>query len=160
MTMKNRIQMLVTTIMGVLSSLLGVLFVPVLLLVACNIIDYATGLMAAPYRTDGKISSYKSFRGILKKISMWILVIVGSLMDQVVTYTASTFGWKNPVSFLIACLVAIWLVCNEIISILENVQDVGLQLPRWMLPLVKHIKSQADTSVALDEDGGEDHERY
>lgn len=152
--MKNRVQALVTTIMGVLSSLLGVLFVPVLLLVACNIIDYATGLMAAPYRKDGKISSYKSFRGILKKISMWILVIVGSLMDQMVTYTANMFGWRNPVSFLIACLVAIWLVCNEIISILENVQDVGLQLPKWMLPLVKHIKSQADNSVPLDEDGG------
>ncbi len=152
--MKNKIQALVTTIMGVLSSLLGALFVPVLLLVTCNIIDYATGLMAAPYRKDGKISSYKSFRGILKKISMWILVIVGSLMDQMVTYTASMFGWKNPVNFLIACLVAIWLVCNEIISILENVQDVGLQLPKWMLPLVKHIKSQADNSIPLDEDGG------
>lgn len=153
--MKNRVQALVTTIMGVLSSLLGVLFVPVLLLVACNIIDYATGLMAAPYRKDGKISSYKSFRGILKKISMWILVIVGSLMDHMVTYTVSMFGWKNPVNFLVACLVAIWLVCNEIISILENVQDVGLQLPKWMLPLVKHIKSQADNSIPLDEDGGE-----
>lgn len=153
--MKNRIQALVTTIMGVLSSLLGALFVPVLLLVTCNIIDYATGLMAAPYRKDGKISSYKSFRGILKKISMWVLVIVGSIMDQMVTYTASMFGWKNPVNFLIACLVAIWLVCNEIISILENVQDVGLQLPKWMLPLVKHIKSQADNSIQLDEDGGE-----
>lgn len=152
--MKNRIQALVTTIMGVLSSLLGALFVPVLLLVTCNIIDYATGLMAAPYRKDGKISSYKSFRGILKKISMWVLVIVGSLMDHMVTYTASMFGWKNPVNFLIACLVAIWLVCNEIISILENVQDVGLQLPKWMLPLVKHIKSQADNSIPLDEDGG------
>ena len=152
--MKNRIQASVTTIMGVLSSLLGALFVPVLLLVTCNIIDYATGLMAAPYRKDGKISSYKSFRGILKKISMWVLVIVGSLMDQMVTYTASMFGWKNPVNFLIACLVAIWLVCNEIISILENVQDVGLQLPKWMLPLVKHIKSQADNSIPLDEDGG------
>lgn len=152
--MKNRVQALVTTIMGVLSSLLGVLFVPVLLLVTCNIIDYATGLMAAPFRKDGKISSYKSFRGILKKISMWVLVIVGSLMDQMVTYTASMFGWKNPVNFLVACLVAIWLVCNEIISILENVQDVGLQLPKWMLPLVKHIKSQADNSIPLDEDGG------
>lgn len=65
--MKNRIQALVTAIMGTLSSLLGVLFVPVLLLVACNIIDYATGLMAAPYRKDGKISSYKSFRGNLKE---------------------------------------------------------------------------------------------
>jgi len=137
--------------MGMLSSLLGALYIPVLLLVACNIIDYITGLMAAPYRKDGGISSYKSIRGITKKVSMWILVVVGSLMDQMLTYAVNVFGWKNPAQFLIACLVAIWLICNELISILENVQDVGIILPRWMLPLVKHIKSQADNSVSIEE---------
>lgn len=146
--------------MGMLSSLLGALYIPVLLLVACNIIDYITGLMAALYRKDGGISSYKSIRGITKKVSMWILVVVGSLMDQMLTYAVNVFGWKNPAQFLIACLVAIWLICNELISILENVQDVGIILPRWMLPLVKHIKSQADNSVSIEEgDYGTDDEK-
>lgn len=40
---------------GFLSSLLGVLAIPVLLVVLCNIIDYATGLMASPYRLQDKI---------------------------------------------------------------------------------------------------------
>lgn len=149
--MKNRTQMLITTITGMLSALLGALYIPVLLLVACNIIDYITGLMAAPYRKDGGISSYKSIRGITKKISMWVLVVVGSLMDQMLAYTVNVFGWTSPAKFLIACLVAIWLICNEMISILENVQDVGIVLPKWMLPLVKHIKSQADNSVDVEE---------
>ena len=54
---------------GFLSSLLGVLAIPVLLVVLCNIIDYATGLMASPYRSQD-INSYKSIRGIWKKVCM------------------------------------------------------------------------------------------
>jgi Phage-related holin (Lysis protein) len=52
-----------------LSAWLGFLAVPVLLLVAVNVIDYGTGLAAAKYR-DQKISSYKGFRGIAKKVCM------------------------------------------------------------------------------------------
>ena len=59
----NALKAVVTGIMAFLSSILGVLYIPVLLMVACNIIDYATGLMAAKYRPDGGISSYKEHPG-------------------------------------------------------------------------------------------------
>ncbi len=154
--MKNKLQIIITGVAGALSSLLGVLYIPVLMLVACNIIDYITGLMAAPYRKDGGISSYKSIRGITKKVSMWILVVVGSMLDQMLAYAATTLGWKSQATYLIACLVAIWIICSEIISILENVQDIGVPLPKWMLPLVKNIKSQADNGIKVKEQKNED----
>ena len=154
--MKNKLQIIITGVAGALSSLLGVLYIPVLMLVACNIIDYITGLMAAPYRKDGGISSYKSIRGITKKVSMWILVVVGSMLDQMLAYAATTLGWKSQATYLIACLVAIWIICSEIISILENVQDIGVPLPKWMLPLVKNIKSQADNGIKTKETEDED----
>jgi len=56
-----------TTAGSVLSSILGVLYIPTLLMVICNVIDYGTGLMAAKYRDDGTISSYKSFRELQRK---------------------------------------------------------------------------------------------
>lgn len=154
--MKNKLQIIITGVAGALSSLLGVLYIPVLMLVACNIIDYITGLMAAPYRKDGGISSYKSIRGITKKVSMWILVVVGSMLDQMLAYAATTLGWKSQATYLIACLVAIWIICSEIISILENVQDIGVPLPKWMLPLVKNIKSQADNGIKVKGNKDED----
>lgn len=150
--MRNKLQILVTTFFGMLSSLLGTLYIPVLLLVAANIIDYISGLAAAPYRKDGGISSYKSIKGITKKIAMWLLVVVGAIVDQLIAYTTKQLGWQSPVSFLIACVVAIWLICNELISILENVQDIGIALPRWLLPLIKHIKSQAEDIGYTEED--------
>ena len=115
----NLLKKIVGAISSVLSSMLGILYIPVLLLVTCNIVDYTTGLIAAKYRDDGTISSYKSFRGIFKKISMWMLVVVGVVVDQLLKYTTDTIGLKFPFQFLIACIVAVWLICNELISILE-----------------------------------------
>ena len=77
----NKVKAWFTAFLSFVASLLGVLAIPVLILVSCNVIDYATGIVASKYR-DEKISSYKSFRGIAKKICMWLLVVIGALVDQ------------------------------------------------------------------------------
>lgn len=140
----NDIKKLITAITALLSSLLGVLYVPVLLMIACNIIDYITGLMAAKNRLGGGISSYRSIKGIQKKICMWLLVVVGAILDQLLKYAATTAGINLPITFLVACIVAIWIICNEVISILENIVDIGVDIPSFLMPIVKHIKSQTE----------------
>ena len=140
----NTIKAIVTGVAAFLSALLGTLYIPVHLMILCNIIDYAPVLMAAKNRPDGGISSYRSIKGIKKKVSMWLLVVVGAIMDQLLLYASQTIGIQIPVTFLIACVVAIWIICNEIISILENMIDIGIQIPSFLLPLVKNIKSQTE----------------
>ena len=105
MEQANYIKAIVTAIFTVISSLLGVLAIPVIMLVGSNIVDYVTGLMASPYR-DQDINSYKSIRGIFKKISMWSLVIVGAMMDELIMYTSMSIGKELPLRFVIACTVA------------------------------------------------------
>lgn len=124
--------------------------VPVLLMVACNIIDYATGIFASKYRNQ-PVDSYKGFRGIAKKISMWLLVVVGAIVDQLLKYAAATIGITMPITFLIACVVAIWIICNEIISILENIKDIGAPVPPFLLPLLKNLKSQVEEVAKTEE---------
>ncbi len=140
-----------TAVFAFVSSLLGVLTVPVILMVACNIIDYATGLMASPYRSQD-INSYKSIRGIMKKVCMWLLVIVGAVIDQLIAYAGNVVGYTFPFTFLVACIVAIWIICNEIISILENIKDMGVIIPGFLEPLVRNIKSQVEDKIDIDED--------
>lgn len=142
---------IVTAICSFLSSLLGVLFVPVCLLVGCNIIDYITGLMASPER-DEKVSSYKSIRGIMKKVAMWLLVVVGAIIDKLIEYSIVTIGLNFPFTFLIACVVAIWLICNELISILENIADIGTPLPAFLQKIVYYIKDQTELKVDMEDD--------
>lgn len=148
----NPLKYFFTAVGSFLSSILGVLYIPVLLVVLCNVIDYITGLFAAPRREDGGISSYRSMRGIVKKVMMWILVVVGAVIDQLLKYASATLGISLPFTFLVACIVAVWIVCNEIISILENMIDIGVELPGFLLPLVKNIKSQTETLAGKEEE--------
>lgn len=116
---------------------------PVCLMVFCNLIDYITGLMACKARGEN-ISSYKSIKGIMKKINMWILVVVGAVIDALLKYTSETIGIIIPFRFLIASIVAIWITCNEIISILENIKDTDVELPVFLEKLTQNIKSQVE----------------
>ena len=151
----DKVKVTVIAVVSALMSWLGILAVPVLLLVGCNIIDYATGLAAVKYRNDN-ISSYKSIRGIIKKICMWLLVVVGVFMDILIQYAVSTAGIDLAVPFVVATIVAVWLVVNEIISILENMIDIGVKMPPFLLPIVKYIKKQVEDKATLD--GAEDKE--
>lgn len=151
----DKVKVTVIAVVSALMSWLGILAVPVLLLVGCNIIDYATGLCAVKYRNDN-ISSYKSIRGIIKKICMWLLVVVGVFMDILIQYAVSTAGIDLAVPFVVATIVAVWLVVNEIISILENMIDIGVKMPPFLLPIVKYIKKQVEDKATLD--GTEDKE--
>jgi len=154
----TRIKALFTAVFSVLTSLFGILAVPILIMVSVNIIDYVTGLMAAPNRKED-INSYKSIRGIRKKIGMWLLVVVGAIVDQLILYGSETLGITIPFTFLVACIVAIWIICNEILSILENLQDIGVAMPPFMMPLVQHIKSQVEDEAYTITEKDENEER-
>ena len=134
----NYIKAFVTTIMSLVASMLGVLYIPVLLMVACNVIDY--------------VSSYRSMRGIIKKVTMWLLVFVGAIIDQLLAYASQTIGYQLPFTFLVACVVAIWIICNELISILENMVDIGIELPAFLLPLVRKLKTTVDKMGGADQE--------
>ena len=142
------------TIFSFMSSIFGALAIPIILLVLCNIIDYITGLIASPYRKEN-VNSYKSIRGIFKKVGMWLLIVVGVILDELLKYAASTIGITIPLTFLIACVVAIWLICNEAISILENLKDIGTKIPGFLLPLTKNIKSQVENKMKINDTEGE-----
>lgn len=147
----NYVKLFVTAVASLLSSVLGILYVPVLLMVACNVIDYITGLWAAPKRAadperrkDEGINSYKSMIGIIKKVTMWLLVVVGAIVDQLILYACTVMGYQIHLTFLVACVVAIWIICNELISILENMVDIGIDLPKFLMPLVSNLKNHID----------------
>ncbi len=139
----NRIKAAFSAAFGFLTSLLGILAVPVVLMVTCNVIDYITGLMASDRRGQ-EITSYKGLRGIRKKVCMWLLVVVGAIIDQLLLYASATVGIGLPFTFLVACIVALWIICNEIISILENIKDMGVPIPSFLTPLIRNIKSQVE----------------
>ena len=129
-----------------LTASLGIFAVPIYILVFLNVIDYTTGLIAAPYR-DEKINSYKGFRGIAKKVCMWLLIVVGVILDWLLIYAGTNIGIDIGITCLASSTVSVWLIANELISLLENMADIGVKMPNFLMKIVEKIKSASDVDV-------------
>ena len=147
----EKVKIMVTAVVSTLMSMLGILAVPVFLLVGCNLVDYLTGLCAARYRTE-QISSYRGINGIVKKVCMWLLILIGAWVDILINYALDCAGIGLTIPFVVATVVAVWLVVNEMISILENMIDIGVKMPPFLLPIVKYIQRQVEDKAQVEEE--------
>lgn len=150
----DKIKATVIAVVSALMSWLGILAIPVFLLVGCNVVDYITGVFAAKYRNE-TINSYKGMRGIIKKVCMWLLVLIGAWIDILINYAVECAGIGLTIPFVVATVVAVWLVVNEMISILENMIDIGVDMPPFLLPIVKYIKRKTEEKAEIMEQGEE-----
>lgn len=128
---------------------LGILAVPVLILAGLNFTDYITGILASKRRNE-LVTSDKGLWGIVKKIGMWILVGLGWAMDVLINYAGQYVGLPIKLPFVVATIVAVWLICNEIISILENLLDIGVAMPPFLMPLARMIKGQVEDKTKME----------
>lgn len=122
---------IITGFFATITAALGSLAIPVYILLGCNIIDYITGIMAARKRGE-KVSAEVGLNGIIKKVCQWLLVIVGWMLDVIIENCVKTAVPDFDVPIIIALFVAFWLVANEMLSILENIDEIGVPIP-WFL---------------------------
>ena len=81
---------------------------------------------------------------------MLVLVLIGAWAEILIQYSMEYGGLKFDWPFVVAIVVAIWLVVNELISILENLQDIGVNIPPFLLPLMKNIKKKVEDKATLE----------
>lgn len=147
---EKTIEYALSTAVGAFFSFFGILAVPLALLIPCNLIDYFTGLAAA--RVNGqKITSKKSFEGIVKKILMYFLIFVGFGIDCMISYVTATLHIDMHFPLLFAAIVASWLVINELISITENCEAAGVTIP-VLSPVLRFVKKKIEVVVDVPED--------
>jgi toxin secretion/phage lysis holin len=99
-------------------------------LVVCVILDYLSGVTAACITRT--LSSKVGFRGILRKLSIFIVVALASTADDVFKAGGSVRG--AILGFFIA---------NEGISVLENAAESGLPIPKKLLILLESLRDAA-----------------
>ncbi|WP_283673051.1 phage holin family protein [Butyricicoccus sp. Marseille-Q5471] len=127
---------------GLIALKLGAAFWPIIIMIGCSLFDYGTGLIAAKFR-GMKIDSNVGIKGIVKKVCMWLLVVVGAVIDWVIVF----MGMDLPVSSPVAVIVAVWIIANELISILENLHDVGVPMPEFLMKIAELVKTSAKVNV-------------
>lgn len=99
-------------------------------LLAFVVIDYLTGIMVAVL--EKKLSSEIGFRGIFKKILIFILVGIGNIIDVYIIGNGSA----------IRTAVIFFYISNEGISIFENIGKIGLPIPEKLKRALEQINSE------------------
>lgn len=118
---------------------------PLTILVLVMVIDYISGVAAAWVRHE--LSSRVGLIGIIKKISYLALVVVGCVIDYLVSWLGSSVSGMDISIRAIGLVVICWLIINELISILENVAKQGGPVPPFLASLLRHLKSSAEAQV-------------
>ena len=137
---------------GALCSYGAKLVVPLAVLLAVMVADYVSG-MAKAWST-GTLCSRIGLRGILKKLGYLVLVGVAGVVDWLVRYGLAQTGVEVTFQFLVAAMVIVWLIINELLSILENVAAIGGPVPAFLQKLLGRLKNAVEKKA---EDENADH---
>ena len=94
------------------------------------LLDYITGVISAIYKK--KVNSKIGFKGILKKSLYFIVIILATLLDNLLS--------QNVIRYV----VIYFLVANDGISIVENIAKCNVKLPKKLLEMLEQLKNDND----------------
>ncbi len=128
----NMIQMVFAAVGGWLGYYLGGCDGLLLALVAFAAADYLTGVMCAV--SDRKLSSNVGFKGICRKVLIFLLVGIANILDIHVIGTGSVL--RTAVIF--------FYISNEGVSLLENAAHLGLPVPGKIKAVLEQLHDRAE----------------
>ena len=128
----NMIQIIFTAIGGWLGYFLGGCDGLLIALVVFAVTDYITGVMCAI--ADKKLSSEIGFKGICRKVIIFMLVGIAHVLDVNVIATGSVL--RTAVIF--------FYLSNEGVSLLENAAHLGLPVPEKLKDVLEQLHDRAE----------------
>ena len=115
---------------------------PMIVLLIVMVADYISGMAAA--WVTGTLSSRVGVIGIVKKVGYLFCVGVAVVVDYLIQTVAAGAGLNFGNFYAFGLLVTIWLILNECLSILENLDEIGVPLPKFLVAVVKRLKSSTE----------------
>ena len=128
----NMLQAVFTGIGGWLGYFLGGCDGLLYALIAFTVIDYISGVMCGI--VDGKLSSSIGFKGICRKVVVFMLVGIASILDTRIFQTGSVL--RTAVIF--------FYLSNEGISLLENAAHLGLPIPTVVRKALNQLHDKSE----------------
>ena len=128
----NTIQIVFASIGGCIGYFMGGCDGLIYALIACVVVDYITGFMCAII--DKRLSSEIGFKGICKKMLIFILVGLANILDTQVIGTGCVL--RTAVIF--------FYISNEGVSLLENAAHLGLPIPSKLKDILKQLHDRAE----------------
>lgn len=126
------VQVVFTAIGGWLGWFLGGCDGLMYALIAFVVVDYITGIMCAI--VDKKLSSEVGFKGICKKVLIFLLVGMANILDVNIIGSGSVLRTAAIFFYL----------SNEGVSLMENAAHLGLPVPNAMKEVLQQLHDRAE----------------
>lgn len=127
---KDLVKIFFTIFGSLIGFFLGDLDIFIYSLVVFVICDYISGIIRAGF--ERKLSSKIGFKGILKKIMIFIIVGIANICDKNLI--------KNQA--MIRSSIIFFYIANEGLSILENALAMDLPIPKKLKILLEQFKEE------------------
>lgn len=118
-------------VVAVLSYILGPHWMLFMLFLAFNVADWITGWMKS--RLAHKESSSAGWKGVLKKLGYWLMIAVAFGASIAFIEIGTVIGIDLQITTLLGWFVLASLMVNEIRSILENLVEMGYDVPKILI---------------------------
>lgn len=128
----NTIQLIFSAVGGWLGYFLGGCDGLLYALIAFVVIDYVTGVMCAIINRE--LSSAVGFKGIFRKVLIFLLVGIANIIDVQVIGTGAVL--RTAVIF--------FYISNEGVSLLENAGHLGLPIPEKIKTVLEQLHDRAE----------------
>ena len=128
----NTIQLIFSAVGGWLGYFLGGCDGLLYALTAFVVIDYVTGVMCAIINRE--LSSAVGFKGIFRKVLIFLLVGIANIIDVQVIGTGAVL--RTAVIF--------FYISNEGVSLLENAGHLGLPIPEKIKTVLEQLHDRAE----------------
>ncbi|HAP8930914.1 TPA: phage holin family protein [Enterococcus faecium] len=128
----NTIQLIFSAVGGWLGYFLGGCDGLLYALIAFVVIDYITGVMCAIINRE--LSSAVGFKGIFRKVLIFLLVGIANIIDVQVIGTGAVL--RTAVIF--------FYISNEGVSLLENAGHLGLPIPEKIKTVLEQLHDRAE----------------
>jgi toxin secretion/phage lysis holin len=139
---ENLLKALISAAVAAFAVYMQSLIVPIVILISFMILDYVTG-MAAAWR-GSELSSRIGITGIVKKVLYLVVVAVGVGVDYIIGLAGGLFGYDLSKVFAVALIVVVWLILNEFISIVENLDEIGVPVPHFLCTIIEKLKKKTE----------------
>ncbi len=140
---------LIAVAIGGISAYMRMIFIPLVMLAAVMVIDYMSGMLKA-WGND-ELSSKVGLKGIVKKLCYLMLVCVAGVVDWLIFSGLIQVGVSLNFGFCFGLIVTIWLIINELISILENLEALHVPMPGFLSKIIKHLQTAVEVRAESDE---------
>ena len=118
---------IVGSIVAVLSFVFGEHWILFAIFLLFNVADWITGWMKS--RINNVENSSAGWKGVLKKLGYWLMILVAFAASAVFIEIGNTLGMDLGITTLLGYFVLASLLVNELRSILENFVEAGFDVP-------------------------------